>query len=174
MLDRRLIFVVRFSCGCLTYFFFLPRFLTKGQVPPYAQPQITQFAVQEAIIKTVEAAVEAYGLQSLPGSEGEVQVHENVSDLAKAYKTGDSIQFTATLNASYDPQKKPISSGSRSGGGGGTVVDVEATTVEVEAAVAVEESIVDVDATVAVQESIVAEVEANVGAEPEATVEAEA
>jgi len=80
---------------------------TQGQVPPYAQPQITQFAVQESIIKTVEAAVEAYGLVSLSGSDGEVNVHEDVAAIAKGYKTGDSIPFTATLNAAMDPEKQP-------------------------------------------------------------------
>ena len=74
----------------------------KGQIPPYAQPQITQFSVQESIIKTVQATVEAYGLKSLPGSDGEVKVHEDVTALAKGYKSGDSIKFTATLNAAYD------------------------------------------------------------------------
>ena len=49
----------------------------------------------------------AYGLKSLPGSDGEVKVHEDVASLAKAYKTGDSVQFTATLNASYDEERKP-------------------------------------------------------------------
>jgi hypothetical protein len=54
----------------------------------------------------------------LPGSDGEVQVHEDVTALAKAYRTGDSIQFTATLNAAYDPEKKQRD--------GVVVVDVEA------------------------------------------------
>jgi Bacterial trigger factor protein (TF) len=78
----------------------------KGQVPPYAQPQITQFAIQESIIKTVEAMVVQYGLVSLSGSDGQVQVHEDVSEMTKLYKTGTSIQFTATLNAMYDPNKR--------------------------------------------------------------------
>lgn len=78
---------------------------SQGQVPPYAQPQITQFAIQESIIKTVEAMVAAYGLQSLPGSDGQVQVHEDVAEMTKGYKTGTSIPFTATLNAAYDESK---------------------------------------------------------------------
>ena len=80
----------------------------QGQVPPYAMPQITQFSVQESIIKTVEAAVEAYGLKSLAGSDGEVSVKEDVKEIASKYniKSGDSIQFTATLNAAYDESKK--------------------------------------------------------------------
>lgn len=92
----------------------------KGQVPPYAQPQITQFAVQESIIKTVEASVEAFGLKSLPGSDGEVNVHEDVVELAKKYKTGDTIPFTATLNCEYDAAQTQDDG----------VVDVEATVEE--------------------------------------------
>lgn len=78
----------------------------KGQVPPYAQPQITQFSLQESIIKTVEAAVEAFGLKSLPGSDGEIEVHEDVKEMCKGFKVGDSVDFTCTLNAAYDPEKK--------------------------------------------------------------------
>lgn len=77
----------------------------KGQVPPYAQPQITQFSVQESIIKTVQAVLDAYGLQSLPGSDGEVTVHEDVVAVAKSYKIGNSIPFTATINAVYQENK---------------------------------------------------------------------
>jgi Bacterial trigger factor protein (TF) len=77
----------------------------KGQVPPYAQPQITQFAIQESIIKKVEQMVLDYGLQSISGSDGQVQVHEDVSEMTKLYKTGTSIQFTATLRAKYDETK---------------------------------------------------------------------
>lgn len=43
----------------------------------------------------------AYGLTSLSGSDGEVKVHEDVAAVARAYKTGDSVLFTATLNAAY-------------------------------------------------------------------------
>lgn len=46
--------------------------------------------------------MEAYGLKSLSGSDGEVQVHEDVKEIAKTYKTGDSIAFTATFNAGYE------------------------------------------------------------------------
>lgn len=74
-------------------------------MPPFAQPQITQFAVQESIIKTVEAALAAYGLKSLPGSDGQVKVHEEVTAMAKVYKPGNSVSFTATLDAAYDDDK---------------------------------------------------------------------
>jgi hypothetical protein len=83
----------------------------KGQVPPYALPQITGFAVQESIIKTVQSAVDAYGLKSLPGSSGEVTVKESVTDMAKGYKQGESLRFTATLKAAM-PKTLNASSGS--------------------------------------------------------------
>mmetsp|Transcript_21546 Transcript_21546/g.26013 ORF Transcript_21546/g.26013 Transcript_21546/m.26013 type:complete len:182 (+) Transcript_21546:4-549(+) len=76
----------------------------KGQVPPYAQPQITGFAVQEGLVKTVESAVSAYGLKALPGSDGEVTVNEEVKDICQGYKVGDSIPFTAYFNAVFDPE----------------------------------------------------------------------
>jgi len=76
-----------------------PADVTQGQVPPYAQPQITQFSIQDSIIRTVESAVEAYGLKSLDGSDGEVTVHEDVSAMSKGYKVGEPLSFTATLNA---------------------------------------------------------------------------
>jgi Bacterial trigger factor protein (TF) len=72
----------------------------KGQVPPYALPQITQFAVQEGIIKTIQSIVDAYGLISLKGSEGDVSVQEDVMEMAKGWKN-QSLQFTATLKAAY-------------------------------------------------------------------------
>ena len=72
----------------------------KGQIPPYAQPQMTMFALQEGIIKTCEAAVSAYGLVALSGSDGSVEVHEDVQEMVKGYKVGTSVQFTATFKAS--------------------------------------------------------------------------
>eukprot|EP00547_Thalassionema_nitzschioides_P000020 CAMPEP_0194209144 /NCGR_PEP_ID=MMETSP0156-20130528/7370_1 /TAXON_ID=33649 /ORGANISM="Thalassionema nitzschioides, Strain L26-B" /LENGTH=177 /DNA_ID=CAMNT_0038936253 /DNA_START=233 /DNA_END=766 /DNA_ORIENTATION=- len=86
----------------------------KGQVPPYAMPQITGFAIQESLIKTVEQAVAAYALKSLPGSDGQVEILEDVEELCKGYKDGTSLEFTATLNCAFDPE----------------VVTVEASAVE--------------------------------------------
>eukprot|EP00980_Cylindrotheca_fusiformis_P013648 scaffold3513_cov102-Cylindrotheca_fusiformis.AAC.9 len=77
----------------------------KGQIPPYAMPQIRVFSVQEGIIQTVQSAVDAYGLKSISGSNGEVQVLEDIAEIAKDYKVGDDIQFTATLNAIFDPEQ---------------------------------------------------------------------
>jgi hypothetical protein len=69
-------------------------------------PQIRGFAVQEGIIQTVKSAVDAYGLKSIQGSNGEVTVQEDVPELAKAYKVGDDVQFTATFKATFDPEKR--------------------------------------------------------------------
>ncbi|CAJ1944337.1 unnamed protein product [Cylindrotheca closterium] len=98
----------------------------KGQVPPYAMPQIKGFAVQEGIIETVKSAVEAYGLKSLPGSKGEVEVLENVPDMAKAYKVGDDLQFTATFKAVFNPENAPAKAISADD----TVIDAEVEEVE--------------------------------------------
>jgi len=79
----------------------------KGQVPPYAQPQMTMFAVQEGIIKTCESAVIAYGLKSIAdGDGGSVEVLEDIKDLVKGYKMGDSIAFTASFVATFDEEKQ--------------------------------------------------------------------
>lgn len=73
----------------------------KGQIPPWAQPQMMRFAVQEALIKTCEESLEAYGLESLPGSSGEVTVNEDIKDICKGYKKGD-ISFTANYKGKLD------------------------------------------------------------------------
>ena len=78
----------------------------KGQIPPYAKPQLTMFALQEGIIKTCEAAVAAYGLKALSGSDGSVEVHEDVKEISSGYKIGESVQFTATFAATFDPEKQ--------------------------------------------------------------------
>ena len=65
--------------------------------------------MQEGIIQTVEAAVKAYGLQSLKGSDGEVEVLEDIPEVAKNYKVGDPVQFTATFNAMVDPEQQSSS-----------------------------------------------------------------
>jgi hypothetical protein len=62
--------------------------------------------VQEALIKTVQAAVEAYGLKSLPGSDGQINVQEEVKDLAKGWKDGEYLTFTTTFSAVFDPETK--------------------------------------------------------------------
>lgn len=65
--------------------------------------QIRGFAIQEAIVQTAKSAIDAYGLKSIKGEKGNLEVLEEVADLAKTYKDGD-IQFTATINAVFDPE----------------------------------------------------------------------
>jgi hypothetical protein len=69
-------------------------------------PQIMQFSIQEAIINTVQAAVDAFGLKGLEGDDGKVEVKEDVAEMSKGFKIGNSLQFTALVNAAYDPDKK--------------------------------------------------------------------
>jgi len=113
----------------------------KGQVPPYAQGQITSFAIQEALIKTCEESLEAYGLESLTGSDGSVNVNEKVEDMRKGYKVGTDIEFTATYKGRFDPNIHPIASSEDA-----VVVDVEATEDD-ETASSQDAVIVDVEAT---------------------------
>ncbi len=71
--------------------------------------------------------MEAYGLESLPGSDGEVTVHEDIKDLVKGYKLGDDVAFTATYRGKFDAalhaavESSPEKSSSKD-----VVVDVEA------------------------------------------------
>jgi hypothetical protein len=67
---------------------------------------MTGFALQESIISTVQAAVGAYGLMALDGSDGEVEVKEDVQEIVKTYKLGDDVSFTATLKCEFDSTKQ--------------------------------------------------------------------
>lgn len=103
----------------------------KGQVPPYAQPQITMFAVQEALIKTCEESLEAYGLESLPGSSGEVTINEDIKDICKGYKVNgkgsfEDIPFTATYRGKFDSAVHAAKEEASSEASEDVVVDVEA------------------------------------------------
>ena len=86
-------------------------------------PQIRGFAVQEGLIQTVQAAVDAYGLKSISGSDGEVEIKEDVPEMAKAYKLGDDQQFTCTFNAIFDPER--VQSSSEDADSSSEVVDAE-------------------------------------------------
>ena len=89
-------------------------------------PQIRGFAVQEGIIQTIQSAVDAYGLKSLSGSDGEVEVLEDVPAIAKTYKVGDDIQFTATFQGTFDPE---LTRPSDADSDDAAIVDVEAEAV---------------------------------------------
>jgi FKBP-type peptidyl-prolyl cis-trans isomerase (trigger factor) len=79
----------------------------KGQVPPFAMGQIRGFAVQESIVRTCQSAVDAYGLKSVSGSDGEVEILEDIPEVSRGYKLGDALEFTAFLNAQVDPEAQP-------------------------------------------------------------------
>jgi len=64
--------------------------------------------------------VDAYGLKALSGSDSEVEVKEDVPEMAQSYKVGDNLQFTASLKAVYDPELKQESDAKEDG-----VIDVE-------------------------------------------------
>jgi hypothetical protein len=104
----------------------------KGQVPPWAQSQITGFAIQEAIIKTCEASLEAYGLESLPGSSGEVTVNEDIKELCKGYKMGNNVAFTATYRGKFDKNLHSTATTTTTATSAAeeVVVDVEAAAAE--------------------------------------------
>jgi hypothetical protein len=101
----------------------------KGQVPPFAMPQIKGFAVQEGVIRTCQSAVDAYGLKSVNGSDGEVEVLEDIPEIAKSYNlpSNEGIEFTAYFNAIYDPalvkpkQKEEVNSSDDA-----SIIDIDA------------------------------------------------
>ena len=70
----------------------------KGQIPPYAMPQMVMFSLQEAITNALEATISSYRLETPKGSDGNIDVKEKVEDMAKSYKGGD-VEFTATFLA---------------------------------------------------------------------------
>lgn len=43
--------------------------------------------------------MDLYDLKTLPGSDGEMTVHEDVEAMSKSYKTGEDLPFTATFKA---------------------------------------------------------------------------
>ena len=100
-------------------------------MPPWAQSQITGFAIQEAIIKTCEASLEAYGLESLPGSSGEVTVNEDIKELCKGYKMGNNVAFTATYRGKFDKNlHSTATTTTTTSAAEEVVVDVEAAAAE--------------------------------------------
>ena len=89
--------------------------------------QINNFSIQEAIIKTVQAVVDAFGLKALEGSDGEVEVKEDVAEMSKGYKPGNTLAFTATICCAYDPEvARPDASG-----GADEVVEAEVIDAEI-------------------------------------------
>jgi hypothetical protein len=100
-------------------------------------PKMNAFAIQEGLIKTIEQAVSAYGLKSLPGSDGEVEVLENVETMCKGYKDGTSLPFTATVKCIFDPEKTPAPAAA--------VVDAEVIDAEVIDAEVIDAEVIDAE-----------------------------
>ena len=73
-----------------------------------------------------EQSLEAFGLESLEGSAGEVTVNEDMQKVSKGYKIGNDIPFTATYKGKFDSAAQAAAS---NGGGDDVVVDVEAEAV---------------------------------------------
>ena len=63
----------------------------------------------------------------MSGSDGEVEVLEDIPEVAKTYKLGDDLEFTATFNGIEDPAAQPKEEPAAD-----DVVDVEAEAVEAE------------------------------------------
>lgn len=72
-----------------------------------------------------ELSLEAYGLESLEGSAGEVTVKEDMQKISKGYKLGNDIPFTATYKGKFDAAVQS----STNAVADDAVVDVEAEVV---------------------------------------------
>ena len=70
----------------------------KGQIPPWARPQLVKFCVETAINDGMIDAMESAGIQKLEGEAGNAEVLEDVSEIIKAFKVGEPISFTAKFN----------------------------------------------------------------------------
>lgn len=76
-----------------------------GQIPPYAQPKMTFFALQETLVSSCQAAIKLFGVNEInEGQLGAVTFNENVEDLSKVYdaKKCPSVPFTANFRGTFD------------------------------------------------------------------------
>jgi hypothetical protein len=79
----------------------------KGQIPPYAQPKMTNFALQEVLVTSCQEAITRFGVNEInEGQLGAVTFHENVEELSKKYniRSFPSVPFTANFRATFDPE----------------------------------------------------------------------
>mmetsp|Transcript_13726 Transcript_13726/g.40154 ORF Transcript_13726/g.40154 Transcript_13726/m.40154 type:complete len:296 (-) Transcript_13726:199-1086(-) len=77
-----------------------------GQIPPYAQPKMTFFALQETLVSSCQQSIKIFGVNEINKDQlGAVTFNENVEDLSKIYDTKKcpSIPFTANFRGSFDP-----------------------------------------------------------------------
>lgn len=78
----------------------------KGQIPPYAQPKMTTFALQEVLVTSCQEAITRFGVNEInEGQLGAVTFNENVDELSKKYniRSFPSAPFTANFRATFDP-----------------------------------------------------------------------
>jgi len=78
-----------------------------GQIPPYAQPKMTNFALQEGIVKTCQAAILRYGVKEINiDAIGAVTFNEDIEQMSSKYnyKSCPSVPFTANFRAIFDPE----------------------------------------------------------------------
>jgi len=59
-------------------------------------------ALQEAITNSLEEVISSYGVRTLSGSEGNIDVKEKVEDIARSWKSGD-VDYTATFKGEPVP-----------------------------------------------------------------------
>lgn len=79
----------------------------KGQIPPYAQPKMTTFALQEGMVKACQNAITRYGVKEINvDTLGTVTFNEDVEKIANKYdyKSCPSVPFTANFRAIFDPE----------------------------------------------------------------------
>ena len=74
----------------------------KGQVPPYAMAELSQFSLEEAITNTLKEVTKAYGIEAREGSAGNVDVKEDIKAIGRKWKKGQAVPFTATFLGFYE------------------------------------------------------------------------
>uniref|UniRef100_A0A7S2CEA7 Trigger factor ribosome-binding bacterial domain-containing protein n=1 Tax=Florenciella parvula TaxID=236787 RepID=A0A7S2CEA7_9STRA len=69
----------------------------KGQIPPWAKPQLKAFCVEDAINNAILDAIESAELTALEGDDRKAEVVEDVKELTNSFKIGTPLSFTATV-----------------------------------------------------------------------------
>ncbi|GMH75490.1 hypothetical protein TrLO_g8986 [Triparma laevis f. longispina] len=64
----------------------------KGQIPPWAMPKMSTFAIQECITSSLNELLKGHDLEA---KDGKVEVVEDVQEIGKNWKEGDDVHFTA-------------------------------------------------------------------------------
>ncbi|GMH87493.1 hypothetical protein TrST_g13287 [Triparma strigata] len=64
----------------------------KGQIPPWAMPKMSTFAIQESITSSLNDLLKGHDLVA---KDGKVEVIEDVQEIGKSWKEGEDVHFTA-------------------------------------------------------------------------------